>query len=201
MTVLRYRYLPPSLLNSAITTLFFPIRYGDPRNKIPHMFGMSLYQQKYLEVSSWWSSMVQPTHVILFIRVSSSYDAVSFSNSLQLKSRLLSRAVVKLPWLLGSPSFSIVIKGRHRSWRLFKPLVQILEEAFLLNWSFYEDMQCCTLITTIVSLSTNHLEVGSHVKTRSKARQDLSLFIAHATPQRNAKNVTFWTCLVAPSPR
>ena len=141
------------------------------------MFGISLYQQKHLELpldgrrpfnprtlfSS--SGLAHPITPYLS-QIPCSWGAVYFPEHWR---EFHGYLTVRLSEISISVQDDIVPGVRSnqwsKSWKRF-----FIELAFLRGYvMLYPNYD------NFVSLSTNHLEVGSHVKTRSKAKQDLFL--------------------------
>ena len=178
MAVLRYRYLPVHALPCAsIPIFFFSNRYGDPRNKIPNMFGISLYQQKHLELpldgrqpfnprtlfSS--SGLAHPTTPYLS-QIPCSWGAVYFPEQWREFHDYLAVRLSGVSMAIDEDIVPGVRSNRwSKSWKKFF-IELIFLRGYVMLYPNYDNF---------VSLSTNHLEVGSHVKTRSKAKQDLFL--------------------------
>ena len=170
MCVLKYRYaFLPWLLIHLFS--FCNYRYGDPSNKSPHLFGISLYQQKHLELpiqgrkpfnprslfslSSAGKLNLEPTTPYLS-QIPCSWGALYFPEHWEefhsfLAYRLSERSIIPL-------STPIVPSVRSNFWlsswkRFFIELVYL--RGYVMLYPNFEGF---------VSLSTNHLEPGAHVK-------------------------------------
>jgi len=152
-------------------------RYGKESNKSPHIFGISLYQQKNLELPPEGRRAFNPR--TLFSEAGLSFPATPYLSQVP-----CSWGAVYFPehWRefhdylavrLGETSLKLKTKVvpdvRSNKWskswkKFFIELVYL--RGYVMLYPNYEDF---------VSLSTNHLEVGSHVKQRSREKQELFL--------------------------
>ncbi|KAF8909418.1 hypothetical protein CPB84DRAFT_1766090 [Gymnopilus junonius] len=136
-------------------------RYGDSNDKIPALFGVSLYQQKHLELPLEGRRPFNPRS---FFSVPCSWGAVYFPDHWREFHDYLSFRFAESVFTLED---NVVegVRSNHwlKSWkRYFIELVYL--RGYVMLYPNYEDF---------LSLSTNHLEVGSHVKVRSSEREDL----------------------------
>ncbi|KAG6891601.1 hypothetical protein C0992_002640 [Termitomyces sp. T32_za158] len=171
MSLLRYRYLKPVQTVSFIT---FSLRYGDSANRSPLLFGISLYQQKIVELPLEGRRLFNA-------RALFNKHGIPDRSTPYLSSIPCSWGAIYFPehWrefhaylplrLSGVPTFNhtdlIVPNVRSNKWkRSWKKY--FIELAYLRGYVMlypnYPDF---------VSLSTNHLEVGSHVKIRTAEKQ------------------------------
>jgi len=164
-------------------------RYGDPRNKIPHMFGISLYQQKHLELPldgrqpfnprTLFSSLglAHPTTPYLS-QIPCSWGAVYFPEQWREFHDYLTLRLSEVSIAIEEDIVPGVRSNRwSKSWKKFF-IELIFLRGYVMLYPNYDNF---------VSLSTNHLEVGSHVKTRSKAKQDLFLLPLMQLPKERQK--------------
>ncbi|KAF8636413.1 hypothetical protein AX17_003595 [Amanita inopinata Kibby_2008] len=160
-------------------------RYGNRRNKSPRLFGVSLYQQKNMELP------IDGRH---------QFNAQELFNELD-------NFYSSTPYLSPVPcSWGAVYFPEH--WREFHDYLAIrLSESSLdiaqnivpnvrsNNWSKSWKKYFIELVflrgyvmlypnfDNYTSLSTNHLEIGSHVRHRTKEKQDLFLLPLMTLPQ------------------
>ena len=190
LTVLRYRYLPFFLLCSAIPIFnAFFTRYGDPKNKIPHMFGISLYQQKHLELPLDGRQPFNPRTLFsssgfahpgtpYLSQIPCSWGAVYFPEQWREFHDYLTFRLSEVSIAIKEDIVPNVRSNRwSKSWKRFF-IELIFLRGYVMLYPNYENF---------VSLSTNHLELGSHVKTRSKAKQDLFLLPLMQLPKEHKK--------------
>ena len=157
--------IPCSLSNG---TLIYIARYGRPEDLSPDLFGISLYQQKSLELRpegrhrfnarSVFSTAGLPDPNTPFLsQIPCSWGAVYFPEHWREFHEYLSvRLAGTHPDL---PISSIVAPGLRsnkwtRSWKKYF-IELVFLRGYVMLYPNYEDY---------VSLSTNHLELGSHVK-------------------------------------
>lgn len=152
-------------------------RYDDEVDKSPDLFGISLYQQKNVELRpegripfnarAVFSNAGLPFPATPYLsQVPCSWGAIyfpehwsKFHNYLLLR---FSGSWIPKDEIVVLPSG---IRSNHwrRSWKKF-----FIELAYLKGWvMLYPNYD------EFLSLSTNHLEYGVHVRTRSKAKRDL----------------------------
>ncbi|KAG5643101.1 hypothetical protein DXG03_001565 [Asterophora parasitica] len=155
-------------------------RYGDRSNRSPRIFGISLYQQKNVELPPQGrrlfnardlfaaSGLPHPTTPYLS-PIPCSWGAIYFPEHWREFHAYLS---LRLP--IGGKSEHAVMYDQHivpnvrsnkwtRSWKKYFIELAYLRGYVMLYPNYPE----------FVSLSTNHLEVGSHVKVRTKEKQKL----------------------------
>ncbi|RDB20811.1 hypothetical protein Hypma_011994 [Hypsizygus marmoreus] len=152
-------------------------RYGDPRNRSPLMFGISLYQQKNIELPPEGRRPFDARKLFINSNVSDpitpylspipcSWGAVYFPEHWR-------EFHIYLALRLSEHSMKInqvVVPGVRsnrwtKSWKkYFIELVYL--RGYVMLYPNYPDF---------ISLSTNHLEVGSHVKVRTKEKEELFL--------------------------
>ncbi|KAF8892100.1 hypothetical protein BD779DRAFT_1437204 [Infundibulicybe gibba] len=152
-------------------------RHGDSTNKSPQLFGISLYQQKNLELPSEGrrpfdardifarNGIAHPSTPYLS-PIPCSWGAVYFPEQWREFHRYLS---LRLPGSTVKINQNIVPNVRSNKWtqswkKYFIELVYL--RGYVMLYPNFQDF---------VSLSTNHLEVGSHVKVRSEEKQSLFL--------------------------
>lgn len=151
------------------------IRYGDPTNRSPSMFGISLYQQKHLELlpegrkpfnaSALFNDVKTINPLTPYLSpVPCSWGAVYFPEHWREFHAYLSLRLSGFPLKIGQAVVPNVRSNRWtRSWKkYFIELVYL--RGYVMLYPNYPNF---------VSLSTNHLEVGSHVKIRTKEKQEL----------------------------
>jgi hypothetical protein len=174
MAILRYRYV---ILTRWFTCAYDQDRYGTDTNKSPQLFGISLYQQKNLELHPdgrrpfnaqklFSDRDLQFPFTPYLSQIPCSWGAVYFPEhwrefheylSQHLSESRLSSSRVVVP--------NVRSNKWKKSWKKF-----FIELAFLKGYvMLYPNYD------GFVSLSTNHLEAGSHVKEVSKEKQDLFL--------------------------
>ncbi|KAF9485503.1 hypothetical protein BDN70DRAFT_795753 [Pholiota conissans] len=162
-------------------------RYGDRNNTTPHLFGISLYQQKHLELPmegrqpfnprALFSNAGFPSPITPYLsQVPCSWGAIYFPEhwrefhdylAVRLAERPVSGSSVDVRALTIDDDVVPDVRSNHwsKSWKkFFIELVYL--RGYVMLYPNYEDF---------VSLSTNHLEVGSHVKVRSPEKRDLFL--------------------------
>ncbi|KAH0582711.1 hypothetical protein H2248_010631 [Termitomyces sp. 'cryptogamus'] len=148
-------------------------RYGDPRNRSPLMFGISLYQQKNVELPPEGRHLFNaralfnnhgisdPTTPYLS-PIPCSWGAIYFPEHWREFHAYLPLRLSGSPFKLDK---TIVPNVRSNKWtkswkKYFIELVYL--RGYVMLYPNYADF---------VSLSTNHLEVGSHVKVRTLEKQ------------------------------
>ena len=152
-------------------------RYGKENNKTPHMFGVSLYQQKNLELPPEGRRAFNPRTLFSEVglhfpttpylsQVPCSWGAVYFPEHWREFHDYLAVRLGETSLKLKTKVVPDVRSNRwSKSWKkFFIELVYL--RGYVMLYPNYEDF---------VSLSTNHLEVGSHVKQRSREKQELFL--------------------------
>jgi hypothetical protein len=153
------------------------------------MFGISLYQQKHLELpldgrqpfnprtlfSS--SGLAHPTTPYLS-QIPCSWGAVYFPEQWREFHDYLTVRLSEVSMAIEEDIVPGVRSNRwSRSWKKFF-IELIFLRGYVMLYPNYDNF---------ISLSTNHLEVGSHVKTRSKAKQDLFLLPLMQLPKEHQK--------------
>ncbi|KAK0467366.1 uncharacterized protein EV420DRAFT_1508285 [Desarmillaria tabescens] len=151
-------------------------RYGEECNVSPQLFGVSLYQQKHIELHSdgrrkfdaraLFKSLELPVSSPYLSQIPCSWGAVYFPEHWREFHDYLSVRFSELSLKIDA---TIVPEVRSNQWRkswkkYFIELVYL--RGYVMLYPNFADF---------VSLSTNHLEVGSHVKDRSKEKRDLFL--------------------------
>ncbi|KAK0202901.1 hypothetical protein DFS33DRAFT_1476861 [Desarmillaria ectypa] len=151
-------------------------RYGDECNMSPQLFGISLYQQKHIELHpdgrrqfnarALFGSFELPVSSPYLSQIPCSWGAVYFPEHWREFHDYLS---VRFSEISLKIDVTIVPEVRSNQWRkswkkYFIELVYL--RGYVMLYPNFADF---------VSLSTNHLEVGSHVKDRSKEKRDLFL--------------------------
>ncbi|KAI0366991.1 hypothetical protein BV20DRAFT_1001271 [Pilatotrama ljubarskyi] len=157
LSPLFYAYLKMSLLR---------YRYGKPEDRSSHLFGISLYQQKNLELRPdgrhlFDASKVFRTaglphpHTPYLSQIPCSWGALYFPEQWREFHAYLVTRLSEDVWPIGQTVVPDVRSNRWtRSWKkYFIELVYL--RGYVMLYPNYADY---------VSLSTNHLEVGSHVK-------------------------------------
>ncbi|KAF8074824.1 hypothetical protein FPV67DRAFT_600258 [Lyophyllum atratum] len=150
-------------------------RYGDPHNRSPRMFGISLYQQKNVELppggrrpfnarNLFKDNGIRDTTTPYLSPIPCSWGAIYFPEHWREFHAYLS---IRLSEYSLKIDQIIVPNVRSNNWtkswkKYFIELVYL--RGYVMLYPNYPDF---------VSLSTNHLEVGSHVKVRTKEKQDL----------------------------
>ncbi|GLB41950.1 hypothetical protein LshimejAT787_1005500 [Lyophyllum shimeji] len=152
-------------------------RYGDPQNRSSRMFGFSLYQQKNVELppegrrpfnarnlfkNSGFADITTP----YLSPIPCSWGAIYFPEHWREFHAYLSFRFSEFPFKIDQ---IIVPNVRSNKWtkswkKYFIELVYL--RGYVMLYPNYPDF---------ISLSTNHLEVGSHVKVRTKEKQELFL--------------------------
>lgn len=150
-------------------------RYGDPSNRSPRLFGISLYQQKNVELPlegrrafnarTLFTANGLPDATTPYLSpVPCSWGAVYFPEHWREFHMYLSFRLSEHSMKIGE----VIVPGvRSNKWtkswkKYFIELVYL--RGYVMLYPNYEDF---------ISLSTNHLEVGSHVKVRTKEKRDL----------------------------
>ncbi len=159
-------------------------RYGET-TKSPYLFGISLYQQKHLELPPEGRQTFNPRtlfseagipnpHTPYLSQVPCSWGAVYFPEHWRefhdyLAFRLTESAIPLTDDVVPN------VRSNHwsKSWKRFFIELVYLRGYVMLYPNF----------NGFVSLSTNHLEVGSHVKVRSQEKQSLFLLPLMQLPQ------------------
>ncbi|PBK99289.1 hypothetical protein ARMGADRAFT_1124743 [Armillaria gallica] len=151
-------------------------RYGEECNVSPQLFGVSLYQQKHIELHSdgrrqfdaraLFESLKLPVSAPYLSQIPCSWGAVYFPEHWREFHDYLSVRFSEISLKIDA---TVVPEVRSNQWRkswkkYFIELVYL--RGYVMLYPNFADF---------VSLSTNHLEVGSHVKVRSKEKQDLFL--------------------------
>ncbi|KAK0238755.1 hypothetical protein EDD85DRAFT_905355 [Armillaria nabsnona] len=151
-------------------------RYGEECNVSPQLFGVSLYQQKHIELHpdgrrqfdarALFESLKFPVSSPYLSQIPCSWGAVYFPEHWREFHDYLS---VRFSEISLKVDATVVPEVRSNQWRkswkkYFIELVYL--RGYVMLYPNFADF---------VSLSTNHLEVGSHVKDRSKEKQDLFL--------------------------
>ena len=152
-----------------------PLRHGDPSNRSPHLFGISLYQQKNVELpaegrrafnarSLFFASGFSDPSTPYLSPVPCSWGAVYFPEHWREFHSYLSLRLSEHSMKIDEMVVPNVRSNRwKKSWKkYFIELVYL--RGYVMLYPNYPNF---------VSLSTNHLEVGSHVKVRSKEKQEL----------------------------
>jgi len=164
------------------------LRYGDQRNKSAKLFGISLYQQKNIELKpdgrepfnarALFSNAGLPHLSTPYLsQIPCSWGAVYFPEHWREFHDYLS---VRLSEYSMKIEQNIVPDVRSNNWtkswkKYFVELVYL--RGYVMLYPNYPNF---------ISLSTNHLEVGSHVKERSKEKQDLFLLPLMTLPDAHA---------------
>ncbi|EMD39225.1 hypothetical protein CERSUDRAFT_93273 [Gelatoporia subvermispora B] len=141
-------------------------RYGPQENKSPQLFGISLYQQKHLELrpegrhrfnarDTFTAAGLSDPSTPYLSQIPCSWGAVYFPEHWREFHTYLSLRLSELAWDLEQ---TVVLAVRSNKWRkswkkYFIELVYL--RGYVMLYPNYEGY---------ASLSTNHLEVGSHVK-------------------------------------
>ncbi|KAF9525974.1 hypothetical protein CPB83DRAFT_817814 [Crepidotus variabilis] len=152
-------------------------RYGSESDKNPLMFGVSLYQQKHLELPLEGRRPFDPRQMFsaagisfpatpYLSQVPCSWGAIYFPEHWREFHEYLT---LRLTESIAMVEDSVVpnVRSNHwaRSWKRF-----FIELTYLRGYTMlYPNFKDYS------SLSTNHLEVGSHVKVRSQEKKDLFL--------------------------
>ncbi|KAK0188826.1 hypothetical protein F5146DRAFT_983497 [Armillaria mellea] len=149
-------------------------RYGEECNVSPQLFGVSLYQQKHIELHpdgrqqfnarALFESLKLPVSSPYLSQIPCSWGAVYFPEHWREFHDYLSVRFSEISLKIDA---TVVPEVRSNQWRkswkkYFIELVYL--RGYVMLYPNFADF---------VSLSTNHLEVGSHVKVRSKEKQDL----------------------------
>ncbi|KAJ7581006.1 hypothetical protein C8J56DRAFT_254170, partial [Mycena floridula] len=160
-------------------------RYGQPENMSPQLFGISLYQQKNLELPPkgrrpFNAQDLFATHELhpatpYLSQIPCSWGAVYFPEHWREFHQYLS---LRLSW---STKIEMVQNVRSNQWtrswkKYFIELVYL--RGYVMLYPNFDGF---------VSLSTNHLEVGSHVKDQSKARKELFTLPLMQLPEENKR--------------
>ncbi|KIL69489.1 hypothetical protein M378DRAFT_99099 [Amanita muscaria Koide BX008] len=149
-------------------------RYGDEKNLSPQLFGISLYQQKNLELpiegrrsfdarALFHQHNLEPSTPYLS-PVPCSWGAVYFPNHWR---EFHDYITIRLSEVVLNVDQDIVpnVRSNHwtKSWKKY-----FIELAFLRGY-----VMLYPNFSNYTSLSTNHLELGSHVRSRTKEKQNL----------------------------
>jgi hypothetical protein len=153
------------------------LRYGAYNNRSPQMFGISLYQQKNLELlpggrkpfnarALFSSANLSQPSIPYLSPVPCSWGAIYFPEHWRelhayLSIRLSERSLKNLQTVVPD----IRSNRWTKSWKKYFIELAYLR-GYVMLYPNYPDF---------ISLSTNHLEVGSHVKVRTKEKKDLFL--------------------------
>ncbi|KAH6916185.1 glycosyltransferase 2 [Coprinopsis sp. MPI-PUGE-AT-0042] len=151
-------------------------RYGKDTDNSPNIFGVSLYQQRHIELlkkgrvpfnaTALFSNVdeaIDPSTPYLS-QVPCSWGAVYFPSHWRLFHAYLALRFEE-SWLPIEETVVPDVRSNHwsRSWKKF-----FIELVYLKGWAMlYPNFDA------FGSLSTNHLELGSHVRVRSREKQDL----------------------------
>lgn len=150
-------------------------RYGDLANRSPSLFGISLYQQKHIELPAdgrkpfnaqgLFSKHGIPYNSPYLSPIPCSWGAVyfpehwrEFHDYLALR---FSEALTPIEENIVVPD----VRSNHwaKSWKRY--LIELVFlRGYVMVYPNYDDF---------VALSTNHLEVGAHVRVRTQERQEL----------------------------
>ncbi|KAI0629299.1 hypothetical protein C8Q77DRAFT_1212698 [Trametes polyzona] len=157
LSPLFYAYLKLSLLR---------YRYGKPEDRSPNLFGISLYQQKNLELrpegrhsfdarALFAAAGLAHPHTPYLSQIPCSWGALYFPEHWREFHAYLGARLAGLAWPLSQTVVPGVRSNRWtRSWKRY-----FIELAFLRGYvMLYPNYRA------FASLSTNHLEVGSHVR-------------------------------------
>ncbi|OCH84739.1 hypothetical protein OBBRIDRAFT_891607 [Obba rivulosa] len=141
-------------------------RYGSPEDRSPQLFGISLYQQKHLELRPegrhrfnardiFTAAGLSDPSTPYLSQIPCSWGAVYFPEHWREFHTYLSLRLSEQAWDLEQPVVPAVRSNRwRRSWKKY-----FIELVYLRGYvMLYPNFEGYT------SLSTNHLEVGSHVK-------------------------------------
>lgn len=172
MNILRYRYAAYYL--SALAFIIF-FRYGDISNRSPFLFGVSLYQQKHVELPSdgrkpfnaqtLFSKHGIPYNSPYLSQVPCSWGAVYFPEHWR---EFHDYLALRFSEALTGIAENIVVpdvRSNHwaKSWKRYFIELTFLR-GYVMVYPNYDDF---------VALSTNHLEAGEHVRVRTRERQEL----------------------------
>jgi hypothetical protein len=153
------------------------IRYSDPFNASSQLFGISLYQQKVNELGMEGrrpfsahekladEGQQHPTTPYLS-PVPCSWGAVYFPEQWRVFHRYLSERLLETQIKLGDV-VAPEVRSNHwtKSWKKY-----FIELAYLRGW-----VMLYPNYSNFSSLSTNHLEIGSHVKARTIDKKTMFL--------------------------
>ncbi|KAI0766953.1 hypothetical protein BD413DRAFT_696727 [Trametes elegans] len=157
LSPLFYAYLKMSLLR---------YRYGKAQNRSPNLYGISLYQQKNLELhpegrhpfdarAAFAGAGLAHPHTPYLSQIPCSWGALYFPEHWREFHAFLAARLAEGVWPLAQPVVPRVRSNRWtRSWKRF-----FIELVFLRGY-----VMLYPNYPAFVSLSTNHLEVGSHVR-------------------------------------
>lgn len=148
-------------------------RYGPNRGKIPQMFGISLYQPKNLELDVAGRRPFNASHILLsagahpftpyLSQIPCSWGAVYFPEHwMEFHDYLTTRFSEEVFNLTQVVVPNVRSNQWKMSWKKYFIELVYLRGYVMLYPNFPQ----------YVSLSTNHLEVGSHVKIRSKEKRE-----------------------------
>uniref|UniRef100_A0A0W0FZE0 Glycosyltransferase family 2 protein n=1 Tax=Moniliophthora roreri TaxID=221103 RepID=A0A0W0FZE0_MONRR len=172
MSLLRYRYA----LHLALHVLYHlasTYRYGNNHGQHLQIFGISLYQQKNIELhtdgrkpfnaSQLFIDNGIPPFTPYLSQIPCSWGAVYFPEHWAEFHDYLTMRFSEMAFPIDQVVVPEVRSNRwSKSWKKYFIELVFLRGYVMLYPNFPE----------FVSLSTNHLEVGSHVKVRSKAKQE-----------------------------
>ncbi|KAG7093874.1 hypothetical protein E1B28_007513 [Marasmius oreades] len=164
-----------------LSPLFYPwikmsllrYRYGESIGKYPNLFGISLYQQKSIELHPDGRRSFNASHIFLendipkfspyFSQIPCSWGAVYFPEHWSEFHDYLAIRFSEITFKLDNIVVPDVRSNRWtKSWKKFF-IELVFLRAYVMLYPNFPDY---------ISLSTNHLEVGSHVKLRTKAKQE-----------------------------
>ncbi|TFK25646.1 glycosyltransferase 2 [Coprinopsis marcescibilis] len=175
MTILKYRRAFQNPLVLSPTTDSVPTRYGALTDRSPNLFGISLYQQKHIELrqegripfdaKTHFSALnfAHPSTPYLS-QVPCSWGAIYFPEHWRQFHEYLSLRFSET-WLTIDNTIVPNVRSNNwlRSWKkFFIELVYL--KGYVMLYPNFDDF---------ASLSTNHLELGSHVKVRSREKQEM----------------------------
>jgi hypothetical protein len=172
MSLLRYRYAP-LLSHFYQPVILVYIRYGEEMNKSPQLFGISLYQQKIIELRpegrkpfnarKIFAEHCLPTTLPYLSQIPCSWGAVYFPQHWREFHAYLSWRLSEFTIKINENVVPDVRSNKWtKSWKKYFIELAYLR-GYVMLYPNYDDF---------VSLSTNHLEVGSHVKDRSKEKKE-----------------------------
>ncbi|KAF9268985.1 hypothetical protein L218DRAFT_890874 [Marasmius fiardii PR-910] len=164
-------------------------RYGESTGTHPNLFGISLYQQKNIELhpegrrpfnaSTLFLQNGLPEHTPYFSQIPCSWGAVYFPEHWIEFHDYLAIRFSEMAFGLDKIIVPDVRSNRWtKSWKKFF-IELVFLRGYVMLYPNYPDY---------MSLSTNHLEVGSHVKVRSKAKQEAFSVPLMQLPTTNDKN-------------
>lgn len=188
MSILRYRCENNSCYDPTAERSL--IRYGDHKNQSPLLFGISLYQQKNVELpidgrrhfdarAVFQEQLLNPSTPYLS-PVPCSWGAIYFPEHWRefhdyITIRLSALSLDIEQWIVPN----VRSNNWTKSWKKY-----FIELVFLRGYvMLYPNFD------NYASLSTNHLEVGSHVKHRTKEKQDMFLLPLMDLPHSTSEEV------------